>query len=109
MVSFKTTHLEKETKQILGTTSHPEGQFGPVVILVSSEPGPDGSSALNTVCEKINVEEDKAVQLHPFLPELDHQVPQDVPGAAQVHHCGGESKEVFLTQFFIYNHCLCGF
>lgn len=74
--------LRKLTEKL----SHPEGILGSVVILVSSVPGSDRTLSPQTLSEQINEKEDVFLQLHPFLPELDHQSPQDVPGTAQVHH-----------------------
>ena len=66
--------------------SHPEGVTGRRVIPVSSVPGPDGAPPPQTLSKQINEEEDIVLQLQPLPPEVDHQGPEDVPGAAQVHH-----------------------
>lgn len=67
-------------------TSHPEGVTGGEVILVASVPRPDGVPPPQTLSKKINEEEDIVLHLYPLPPELDHQSPEDVPGAAQVNH-----------------------
>lgn len=66
--------------------------MGCIVVLVASEPRRDGLFATQTLSEKINEEEDVVLQIHALLPELDHQTPQVVPGAAQVHNCEKKSN-----------------
>lgn len=64
-----------------------EGLFGCLVVLISSVPGLCCMSATQAFSKKINVEEDKLLQVGAILPQLDHQIPEDVHGAAHIHHC----------------------
>lgn len=69
-----------------------------MVVPVPSEPRHDGTGTLQALSKQINEEEDIVVQIHPLLPELDHQVPEGVPGTAKVHHCREQRQKNLETK-----------